>query len=169
MKTGDQGRMATAFHEAGHAVIGRKLGLACGEATIIADDESLGGAIVGNPLRTWERGDGSRRALVDAFCITLFAGAEAERLFSQETHCGDEEDRERITGILKEVGISGASYVGDDIWERYETRLQRQARNQVRLHRIEIERVAEALFERGTLTSDEIAGMLDDMEFRPKA
>ena len=89
-------RKATAWHEAGHAVIGRKLNLACGEATIVADEDSLGGAIVGNPLKTWEKGDGPRRALVDAFCIALFAGAAAERLVVQEPHCGDGMDGDRL-------------------------------------------------------------------------
>ena len=154
----EQTRQATAFHEAGHAVIGRKMKLACGEATIIPDanDGSLGGAIIANPLRDWERGEGPRRALADAFCIALFAGAEAERLLSPAIHCGDDEDRRRVTGVLSDIGVSGASYVGDDIWERYEGRLQRRARDLVRVHRIEIGRVAQALIERGTLPADEV-------------
>jgi len=32
----------TAFHEAGHAVIGRVLGMACGQVTIVPDHDSLG-------------------------------------------------------------------------------------------------------------------------------
>lgn len=162
-------RISTAFHEAGHAVIGRKLGLACGEVTIVPDEESLGGAIIENPLGGWERGDGSRRALVEAFCIALFAGAEAERLVNPgEILVGDGMDRERITGALKEIGISGAAFVGDDTWERYEGRLQRRGRELVKLHRIEIERVASALVDRNTLTAHEISSMLDDGEFRER-
>lgn len=35
----------TAIHEAGHAVIGRAMTMACGGATIVADDESAGHSV----------------------------------------------------------------------------------------------------------------------------
>jgi len=60
-------RRATAYHEAGHAVIARLLGLPCGKATTVGDnEEELGHAVVGDPIRTWEHGDGLRRPLVEA-------------------------------------------------------------------------------------------------------
>ncbi len=45
---------ATAVHEAGHAVIGRVLGMELGEVTIEADHDSSGHAIFGDPCDTWE-------------------------------------------------------------------------------------------------------------------
>ena len=50
-------KRATAIHEAGHAVIGRVLGLLCGGATIIQDEDSAGHAITNDPwaiLFAWE-------------------------------------------------------------------------------------------------------------------
>ena len=38
-----------AVHEAGHAVIGRVLGMECGPVTIVPDDDSLGHSITFDP------------------------------------------------------------------------------------------------------------------------
>ncbi len=54
---GVQSRSA-AYHEAGHAVVGRMLGLCCGKVAIVVDGDDLGYAIIENPLQRWERGDG---------------------------------------------------------------------------------------------------------------
>jgi hypothetical protein len=63
-------KRATAYHEAGHAVIGRVLRLACGQASIVGETEdNLGHAEIENPLLTWKRGDGRRKLLAEAFCI----------------------------------------------------------------------------------------------------
>ena len=45
---------ATAIHEAGHAVIGRVLGLTCGHATIVADDDSAGHQIIADQWVIWQ-------------------------------------------------------------------------------------------------------------------
>jgi len=50
------GRRHTAIHEAGHAVIGRALGIPCGHVTIEADADSSGHGIVPDPwviLEAW--------------------------------------------------------------------------------------------------------------------
>ena len=73
---------------------------------------------------------------------------------------GDGEDQARAAAALKDVGVRGASYVGDDVWERYEANLRRKARTLVSQHRASIERVASALLERGTLQADEIDALV---------
>ena len=53
-----QAAWRTSVHEAGHAVIGRVLTLACGPASIVPDDNSRGHAITADPYETlsqWER------------------------------------------------------------------------------------------------------------------
>jgi len=105
-------KTAVAFHEAGHAVIGRMLQLSCGEATIVQDGDDVGGAYITNPLHQWEPGDGLRRPLVDGFCIALYAGAEAERVLLGAVDGGDETDCERATDALKQIGIPGAACIG---------------------------------------------------------
>ena len=154
---------ATACHEAGHAVIGRVIGLPCGKVTIVGDDEhELGHAIVADPIRTWERGDGPRKPLVEASCISLYAGAEAERVILGEVGdpVGDGYDNEKATSLIMIIGVRGARYVGDDVWERYEARLRRRSNELVRLHQYRIERVATALEERGTLEGDEVDAIM---------
>jgi hypothetical protein len=113
----------TAVHEAGHAVIGRVLGLVCGEITL---ETPYGGL-----------------------------GHESD---------GDGVDQSRATQALCDArGVRGASYVGDDVWEKYEAKLRRKAGALVQQHRLDIERVAQALIERGTLTNEEIDQLLIEL------
>jgi ATP-dependent Zn protease len=154
-------RQATAYHEAGHAVIGRVLGLVCGEVTVVPNiEDSVGHAHVENPIHRWERGDGSRTELADSFCISLYAGAEAEKTILGSNDVGDGPDCDRATACLKIIGVRGAAFVGDDVWERHEDRLRQKAARLVRLHRHQIEIVAQALLECGTLQAEEIDALL---------
>jgi ATP-dependent Zn protease len=72
-----------AFHEAGHAVIGRVLGLVCGHTTILADHDSAGHSIVADPSITdahWEARGKFRdlSSIMLARVISLMAGRETE-------------------------------------------------------------------------------------------
>ena len=49
-------REHTAVHEAGHAVIGRVLGIPCGHATILADETGLATALRRHRMRPWNAG-----------------------------------------------------------------------------------------------------------------
>jgi hypothetical protein len=149
-------------------VVGRVLGLDCGEATIKAnatgtDDESHGYAVIANPVHYWQRGDGPKRQLADAYCMALYAGAEAEKAFfgHDEPIIGDGPDQDRATGCLKLVGVPGASYVQDDVWDRYEARLRQKSRIHVMRYRHVIERVAQALLQREELTAEDIAAIVE--------
>src|SRR6187455_2139183 len=78
-------RKSTAYHEAGHAVIGRVLTLACGPATIKPDyfEGEAGHAITNGPwecLHQWERRGKVRgyTAVWHARMIVYMAGAETE-------------------------------------------------------------------------------------------
>ena len=152
-------RKATAIHEAGHAVIGRVLGLPCGKVTTISDDPAeLGHAVVEDPIHGWRRGDGPRRQMVEASCMSLYAGAEAERVIlgKQGDDVGDGPDCSKAASLIELIGVRGASFVGDEVWERYEARLRARSNQLVRLHRAKIERVGAALMERGELSANEI-------------
>jgi hypothetical protein len=100
--------------------------------------------------------DRVRKALADAFCIALYAGAEAERVFFAIEPDGDEIDRERATQALCKVGVRGARFVGDEVWEKHEAKLRRKARILVQEERARIERVAQGLVKHKTLTSEEV-------------
>jgi ATP-dependent Zn protease len=151
-------KLATAVHEAGHAVIGRALGLACGPATIIRDGNELGHAIVEDPLRTWQRGDGPRRRLLESHCITLYAGAEAEREILGTELVGDGADRDKAEMCIYQsnVRITGVQYLRDAAWVRYAEALRARARRLVRARREQIEAVAKAVHIHHHLSGEEI-------------
>lgn len=154
---------ALAIHEAGHAVIGRVVGGVVGGVTIIGDDEhEAGHAVADQPRLYWERGDGPKRVLAEAYCISCYAGAEAERILlgisAPEGDCGDV--------WLAEIHITwgglarGAVFLGDDAYDRCEARLRRRTRLLVSTHRDAIIAVAEALEARRTLTRAEVDGIV---------
>ena len=93
----------TAYHEAGHAVIGRVLTLPCGHASIKPDYESCtaGVSICPDPytcLSEWEKRGKVRAqsAVWIARIIHSMAGAEAAaELLGAKQH-GDEDDRYQV-------------------------------------------------------------------------
>jgi ATP-dependent Zn protease len=151
---------ATAYHEAGHAVIGRILGLACGGATIDPAEGRFGYAVIENPLHSWTRGAGTRKALAHNFCIALYAGGEAERTLMSSQNIGDSVDCERVRSCLKMVGVRSARFVGDDVWERHEEKLRSKAARFVLNYRDLIEAVAQSLLNSKTLTAEEIDALV---------
>jgi hypothetical protein len=137
------------------------IGLVCGEATIFPSDEDIFGyAHVENPLHRWERGDGSRKKLANAFCISLYAGAEAEKLILGSQDIGDGVDCDRATACLKIIGVQGCAFVQDDVWDRYEARLRQKAARLVQQHCQQIETLAQMLHGCGTLQAEQIDDLL---------
>ena len=95
----------TAYHEAGHAVVGRVLTLHCGGATIRPNYAELvaGHTITHDPhacLYEWEkRGHvrDSQDSVHHARIMTYMAGAEAEMILLGSGGVGDSDDRYQIT------------------------------------------------------------------------
>jgi len=163
-----QNKQSTAVHEAGHAVIGRVLGLKCGGASIIPDyeDQSAGRAYNYGPaiLGEWWQSEGSRKLLLrDAACcyramvMTFMAGIEAENECLGGNCGGDYWDQVEIAKARDEINYPGD---GDEAWFDYLDRLRAKTRGLVRRHRNKIERVAMALQTRKTLTAEEIDSLL---------
>ena len=156
----------TAIHEAGHAVIGRVLGMICGHATIVADDDSAGHGIVADPwsiLAQWEQRERYRDAstVFHGRMMSFMAGALAEVEFFGKCEGGDGDDQWQIA-IMAEAGANVPKRTG--AWEadrdRHIERLRVRAARLVRRHRQSIAKVAAALSERGTLTAEEIDSLL---------
>jgi cell division protease FtsH len=145
-----------AVHEAGHAVIGRALGLPVGQVTIRENEDARGRAQISDPIATWRRGDGPRAKLANSFVVMLFAGGEAERILLRGPSELDGNDCRRATACLAEAGAVPGASVGDEHFDRHEASLRRRATTLVRQHRSRIEQLAEALVERETLTSLEV-------------
>ncbi len=149
---------STAVHEAAHAVIGRVLGMVCGGASIIPDNDFYGHAIADDPyaiLWHWEQ-QGKFRMPDSVFlgCIlTFMAGAEAEVELagaSPELVC-DGDDRGQITRMFDETVLDE---------DENEERLRRLTRSLIRRHRGKIEAVAEALLQEKTLSGSELDALI---------
>lgn len=164
---------ATAIHEAGHAVIGRVLGMICGHATIEPDEDSGGHAIMADPweiLGVWDGnapGEGFRRhgqieSVYRARILTFMAGWAAEVELLGGCWGGDGDDRYQIALMFEEIPIPGYQHDDDGTAKRYEARLRERARGLVRRHREAIQRVATALIARRTITAREIDALMKD-------
>ncbi|MDG4898301.1 hypothetical protein P9272_32730 [Mesorhizobium sp. WSM4976] len=123
-------------------------------------DDHLGYSVMDDPRFSWQRGDGPKRPIVEAFCMALFAGAEAEKFFLGSVDIGDGVDCDRATNCLAWLGLPGASYVGDEVFDRNEARLRAKARVAVIQHRAAIQRVAAALVEHRTLSGDQVDALI---------
>jgi hypothetical protein len=152
-------RKTTAVHEAAHAAIGRVLTLKCGGATIKPDyDEVTAGTAHTYDqwccIDEWANRGRVRNvhAALHARIITVMAGAEAEREMLGRCSGGDGDDRYQIELMALELAPSTD-------WSKLEPRLRAMTRMLVRRHRARIERVAEALLARTTLS----AGRLDKL------
>jgi hypothetical protein len=166
----------TAIHEAGHAVVGRALDLVCGGATIVPDYEAgaAGHAVIEAPLTclsAWDdeqwtkslRGEASpnrnEAVAYRASAIARMAGAEAELECIGSGGLGDSDDRYWIDCALEYL-VPIDSNDPKAAWQHYERRLRVRARGLVRRHKVKIERVAQELLERKSLTGDEIDALI---------
>lgn len=155
----------TAIHEAGHAVIGRKLGLDMGQASVEQDEDSAGHSIVGDPFvtleRWWNEGRTHREfgSVVRARVMMLMAGAEAERVIlgrlqEVDGETGDGEDRREIDRVME-------SHPGDLAGDPARLiQMRRAVRRLVTHHRDVIEHVAAELRGRGTMPGHELDEMV---------
>lgn len=150
-----------AVHEAGHAVIGRVLGMVCGEATIVPDfvAETAGVAITHDHwlvAGAWEKQHKYRdiASVLRARIMTLMGGAEAEKVCCRRYAGGDGNDCLQIGFMMEEIPIS------ENDWTRWERRLRAKTRALVRRHRHKIEHIAEALVERRTISGRGIDRLL---------
>jgi len=145
---------ATSYHEAGHAVIGRVLGMTCGGATVVPNYEDLeaGHAIahVERSISDWDaRGRWRWQSMFRARIMMLMAGRESEvEVFGKDPDAefGDASD-------LHEIGLTAEEADVDEL--RLE-RLRSKTRALVRRHRVAITAVAKALISKRTLSAEQI-------------
>ena len=143
-----------AYHEAGHAVIGRVLGMTCGVATIVPDYEALesGHAItnVDRSISDWDaRGRWRWVSMFRARIMMLMAGRESEiEVFGKDADAqfGDACDLHEIDGSLDEANVDGSQL---DRWRM-------RTRGLVRRHRDAITKVATALLKHRVLSAEQI-------------
>lgn len=144
----------TAVHEAGHAVVGRKLGIPCGHVSIEVDEDSSGHSITGDVwdvISAWEA-RGKFRDVRSAYVgriLTMMAGTEAVlEIVGAIDELGDDDDLQQVVFMLDDVG--NLSY----------KRLRTACRALVRRHRRSIEEVAAALLTHQTLPPEGVDELL---------
>jgi hypothetical protein len=135
---------ATAYHEAGQAVITSVLGYKVGVITIVGDDATDTKGRTVPPEGEEQRPDHQ--------IIISYAGPEAQGKFDHRSLSAKDVrwDYEKVLNLTSRLGV-------DD-----ETRdaCRRQARELVKQHWTSIKRVAQALLKRGTLQSVEVDALL---------
>lgn len=143
----------TAYHEAGHAVIGRVLKLPLEDATIKPnyDEAEAGHSIIPDPyacLLEWQWGGhmpgGGLDTVFHARIMAYMAGAEVEMVLLGSRAEGDGDDRYQIALMAEQLDVD---------WDRLEPRLRAMTRMLVRRHRIFIDRVAKALLAKTSLST----------------
>ncbi|MDP1848100.1 MAG: AAA family ATPase [Solirubrobacteraceae bacterium] len=179
-------RQVIAYHEAGHALVARAMpgGRLLHRISIVARGSLAGGTLI---TETGERQQRSRSALI-AHMATLLGGRVAEQLVFGEVADGAASDLAQVGSLARRMvtvlGMSEAagslSYAeedgtpnvvySDETARMIDTEARRlvseaeaAAQRVLREQRIILERVAEALLERETLTMEEIdrlAGVL---------
>lgn len=150
-------RRRTAIHEAGHAVIGRALGIPCGAASIVADEDSVGHSICPDPweiLAVWQNDQEKRYReyphVLHARIITFMAGAAAEIEFFGKCPGADGDDQHQVALMLE--------LFPEADWDKLRVRLRRFTAQLVRRHRAMIDDVAKRLAETGCLSADQMDG-----------
>ncbi len=139
---------ATAYHEAGHAVIGRVLGLSAGRVTIRPDykTDTAGVAVGTTPTAFCAKNpERDEYAVVRAWIMTTMAGAETEAALLGRVALGDGDDR-------LQIGLMMEEYISDADWDTVETCLRRMTRTLIWQHEALIERVAKALLAKTSLS-----------------
>jgi len=152
-------RLSTAFHEAGHAVIARSLGLKIHSATIVPVTGIHGRVEHANPLRGIHLDyDGSDRAhrRAETAIIVCLAGPAAQRRHKPQSWRSyhGQSDHSRAADLA--LSLNGS----DEATNAHLKYLAVVARDMVAAQWPLIEQVAGALIERQTLTGAELAGVL---------
>jgi len=165
-KTASRRLKRTAYHEAGHAAVLLVYDLPFDSVTIKPTEDSTGGSrghiLKPNPMM-FEGGKRERNQIVRQYIVSAYAGFEAERCFDPNADEGlSEEDFSNAWNLPRDwdLPIKGCSYIGDEVYEQYLARQRQQARALVRKHWALVERLAQALLERETLSGEQAESLV---------
>jgi Peptidase family M41 len=141
---------ATAFHEAGHAVVGAVLGFDVLGVTVIADGKFAGSC--------WSYAANERASANDRI-IVLFAGACAERLIDPTAADCPNDESEVLALSRRQPVLPRSARVAD----AYLSSLRHKAAQLVRNNSRAIGELAGELLRRGTLDGAEVHAIIRPM------
>jgi ATP-dependent Zn protease len=156
-KRSTKSQLRIAFHEAGHVIAARVLGMPINKATIIPEHDTIGHVKYANPLRDvkldCDSSDEARRR-AERTIIIIFAGPAALRKYSPGSsrflHArGDFEEAAELAGRI------------DATIEPLLERLNRMAEDLVEAHWHDVVIIAEALVKEQTLDHNRIEEILE--------
>ncbi len=145
---------ATAFHEAGHAVVLLHFGLPFTEVTICPGAGSLGHITHPPPLGVEHQGARERRTIARRQILAAYAGLEAERLIAPDApEACAEGDHDAAVELSRahQVMPRGPVHVMDERHLKFLEGLRAESRRLVRRLCAPIERLAVALLAAETL------------------
>jgi hypothetical protein len=134
-------RIATAYHEAGHAVVLRHFGLPVTTISLDPDGDSLGRVEHPNPYQL-DIPVGKRRRVARQMMIAAYAGLEAERLVNPKADpVVAEGDEKNAFWLSREFSVfpRSVSYLADETHVTYLENLKREARRLIRSLRPQLE------------------------------
>ncbi len=164
-------RWRTAIHEAGHGVAAAVQGLATHALTVEPDEDYLGARRAPNPTYGYyDDSHAARRRRVRAEVVAYYAGLAAEHVLlgrpfplnGDQPQCGAQSDFAEAWALLLTVSVRGASFAGDDAYDRVDDRLRQQALKLMVQHRMTVERLARALLEAGTLSGQDVEAIVSE-------
>jgi ATP-dependent Zn protease len=157
-------RLATAYHEAGHAVVHALLGLTNHKVSIRpegADDgQCLTPSVPQCTARTWRE----QRSIARKQIVGCYAGLYAERLvdpYAPDWRGREDEDNARFLSRTFEVFPRNFSYVGDSEHLRFLDKLRAESRRLVHQYREAIAAVAEQLLRKKELDGEEVKQIIE--------
>jgi len=158
---------ATAFHEAGHAVVALYFGYLFHEVSILpsAEHDSYGHVTHAPPLLYDCRNAREQKTLARQMILSAYAGLPSQRLVQPAApdFYGDADDDNALS-LSCDYHVfprrRSVGFIGDGMHVAYLGRLKREARRLVSMLRTPIEKLAEALLDRTTLTGKEADEMV---------
>ena len=160
---------ATAFHEAGHAVLMAYFGLAFDDVTIAPDAERDSNGHITHPSPLGYQGCDSkreRRKVARQLILMAYAGMAVERLVDPDApDCHGASDEKNAFQLSRTYGVQPRHlfFVGDAQHWEFLSRLQNEARGLVLRLRAPIARLADELLSRTTLTWAEVEAVVGPM------